>query len=54
MAWNGLGSCQVGLNRPDAAIESYKQAIKINPNDAALHYVLGNYYAKLDRHTGGD
>lgn len=50
MAWNGLGSCQVGLNRPDAAIESYKQAIKINPNDAALHYILGNYYTKLDRH----
>ena len=49
MAWNGLGSCQVGLNRPDAAIESYKQAIKINPDDAAMHYILGNYYAKLGR-----
>ena len=24
-----MGSCQVGLNRPAAAIESYKQAIKI-------------------------
>jgi len=50
MAWNGLGSCQVGLNRPAAAIESYKQAIKINPNDAAMHYILGNYYAKLGRY----
>ena len=50
MAWNGLGSCQVGLNRPAAAIESYKQAIKINPDDADMHYVLGNYYAKLGRH----
>ncbi len=49
MAWNGLGSCQVGLNRPAAAIESYKQAIKINPNDADMHYALGNYYAKLGR-----
>jgi tetratricopeptide (TPR) repeat protein len=50
MAWNGLGSCQIGLNRPAAAIESYKQAIKIDPNDAALHYNLGNYFAKLGRH----
>mgnify|MGYP001814035800 FL=1 len=49
MAWNGLGSCQVGLNRPAAAIESYKQAIKINPDDPALYYILGNYYAKLGR-----
>ena len=50
MAWNGLGSCQVGLNKPDAAIEAYKQAIKINPEDDAMHYVLGNYYQKLGRH----
>jgi tetratricopeptide (TPR) repeat protein len=50
MAWNGLGSCQVGLNKPAAAIESYKQAIKINPNDANMHYNLGNFYAKLGRH----
>ena len=50
MAWNGLGSCQVGLNRPAAAIESYKQAIKINPNDETPHFILGNFYAKLGRH----
>ena len=50
MAWNGLGSCQIGLNRPDAAIESYRQAIKINPDDVAMHNVLGDYYAKLGRH----
>jgi tetratricopeptide (TPR) repeat protein len=50
MAWNGLGSCQIGLNRPDAAIDAYKQAIKINPDDDAMHYVLGNYYSKLGRH----
>ena len=50
MAWNGLGSCQIGLNKPDAAINAYKQAIKINPDDDAMHYVLGNYYSKLGRH----
>jgi tetratricopeptide (TPR) repeat protein len=49
MAWNGLGSCQIGLDRPAAAIEAYKQAIKIDPNDATMHYILGNYYAKLGR-----
>ncbi len=49
-AWNGLGSCQIGLNRPDAAIEAYKQAIKINPNDETTHYVLGNFYLKLGRY----
>ena len=48
-AWSGLGSCQVGLNRPDAAIEAYKQAIKINPNDETPHFILGNFYAKLGR-----
>ena len=50
MAWNGLGSCQVGLNRPDAAINAYKQAIKLNPRDEAMYNILGDYYLKLGRY----
>jgi len=41
MAWNGLGYCQVGLNNPAAAIEAYQQAIKTNPDDESLYFILG-------------
>jgi len=50
MAWNGLGSCHVGLNNSEAAIKAYRQAIKTNPTDETLHLILGNYYVKLEQH----
>ena len=49
-AWNGLGSCHVGLNNPEAAIKAYRQAIKTNPTDETLYFILGDYYVKLEQH----
>ena len=49
-AWNGLGSCHVGLNNPEAAIKAYRQAIKTNPSDETLYFILGDYYVKLEQH----
>ena len=50
MAWNGLGSCHVGLNNPAAAINAYRQAIETNPTDETLYFILGDYYVKLEQH----
>ena len=46
MAWYGLSQCYVGLEQPAQVVETYKAAIRININDATLHFNLGNYYAK--------
>jgi tetratricopeptide (TPR) repeat protein len=46
MAWNGLGYCQVGLNNPAAAIKAYQQAIKTNPDDESLYFILKPDFAE--------
>lgn len=46
--YNILGASHVGLEQFDAAIESYKQALKINPNDAKTHFNLGIAFGEKD------
>lgn len=48
-AWNGLGHCYVGLDRPGEAIAAYKEVIRTNPEDAAARYNLAAYYKQLGR-----
>jgi len=48
-AWSGLGSCYVGLNNPEEAVNAYKQAIEANPRDESAYYHLANYYGRLGR-----
>ena len=42
--WYGLGSCYVGLNRPEDAVVAFKQPIAVNPDNALAHFILGMYY----------
>jgi tetratricopeptide (TPR) repeat protein len=46
-AWSGLGSCYIGLNQPDHAIEALNRSIAVAPEDAAGHLMLAMYYKEL-------
>jgi Tfp pilus assembly protein PilF len=48
-AWTyfNIGYCYGELNSYTKAIEAYKQAIRINPDDAITHYNLGVIYYEL-------
>ena len=48
MAHNNLGNAYSKLGMEKEAIESYKQAISINPDYAAAHYNLGVAYISLN------
>lgn len=48
--WHGLGSCYIGLNQPDNAIDAYHQSIAVNPDNAASHFVLAMYYKVLEQY----
>ena len=43
------GIKQTKDNQYDKAVESFKQAIKLNPNSAAAHHQLGSAYGKMGR-----
>ncbi len=44
--WVELGDIyMLGLRRPDQAIEPYKTAVRLDPQNAAVHYALGNALA---------
>jgi len=43
-AWFGLGSCYVGLDRPDDAIRAYRRPIEKDPDNALAHFILAMYY----------
>ena len=45
-----IGFCYGELKSYVKAIEAYKQAIRIDPDDAITHYNLGNAYNELDFH----
>ena len=47
MAHNNLGYTYCELGKYEEAIESYKQAIRIDPDDATAHYGLGVTYIIL-------
>jgi tetratricopeptide (TPR) repeat protein len=49
-AWHGLGSCYIGLNQPDNAIEAYRQSIAVNPGDVTPHFMLAMYYKVLKQY----
>ena len=46
MAWYGLSQCYVGLGKSEAVVETYKEAIQIDPDDPEAHYNIGAAYAK--------
>jgi|ETNmetMinimDraft_2_1059921.scaffolds.fasta_scaffold160570_1 tetratricopeptide (TPR) repeat protein len=43
-----LGIAYGLLGKRKEAIEAYKQVIRINPDDAEAHYLLGFFYNVLD------
>lgn len=49
-AWYGLGSCYVGLNRPEAAIAAYQRPIAHNPDNAQAHFILAMYYKAIEQY----
>lgn len=49
LLWYVKGKCEQGLDSIDAAIESYKQAIKIQENDAQSYASLGGIYISQGR-----
>jgi tetratricopeptide (TPR) repeat protein len=46
-AWNGLGSCYIGLNQPDHAIEAFNRSIAAAPEDAGGYFMLAMFYKEL-------
>jgi tetratricopeptide (TPR) repeat protein len=49
-AWYGLGSCYVGLDRPDEAIAAYNRPIEQDPDNAVAHFVLAMYYKTIGQY----
>jgi tetratricopeptide (TPR) repeat protein len=47
MAHNNLGVAYFDSGKHEEAIESYKHAIRIDPDDADAHYNLGDAYLLL-------
>ncbi len=47
--WRGLGSCYVGLDEPDHALEAFQQSIAAAPDNAAGHFMLAMYYKVLEQ-----
>lgn len=43
-AWRDLGMCYLEMRRPDLALEALTRAVKIEPDDAAAHFLLGHAY----------
>lgn len=49
-AWQGLGSCYVGLNQPEDAIAAYRQVIDADPENGSAHFMLAMYYKTLEQY----
>lgn len=49
-AWYGLGSCYVGLDKPDDAIAAYNRPILHDPDNALAHFVLAMYYKTIGQY----
>ena len=50
LAQFSLGVAYGNINHYDDAIAAYREALRINPEDADVWYNLGNAYGNLDRH----
>lgn len=48
-AWHGLGSCYIGLNKPDEAIEAYHRSIEADPENATPYFMLAMYHKILEQ-----
>jgi len=46
-AHNGLGFTLLNLGKLDEAVDCYKKALRINPEDALIHYYWGNALLKF-------
>jgi tetratricopeptide (TPR) repeat protein len=46
-AWHGLGSCYIGLDQQDNAIEAFHNSIAVDPEDPSGHLILAMYYKAL-------
>jgi tetratricopeptide (TPR) repeat protein len=49
-AWQGLGSCYIGLNQPDNAIAAYQRVINTDPENGAAYFILAMYYKTLEQY----
>ena len=49
MLHNFLGVCYATLNQTEAAFDSFESALRINPDNAEVHYNLGNTFKACDR-----
>lgn len=49
-AWHGLGSCYIGLDQQDNAIEAFHNSIAADPEDASGHLILAMYYKVLEQY----
>ena len=49
MPYISLGNAYLKRNQLDEAIYEYSYALKLNPNDADIHYNLGNAYLKQNQ-----
>ncbi len=47
-ALQNLGNAYVALELYEDAVEQYRRAIQLEPNDSGLHYNLGVAYANLE------
>jgi tetratricopeptide (TPR) repeat protein len=48
-AWNGLGGCYAGLERPEEALAAFTKSVELRPDDPNARFELGGYYHKMGR-----
>jgi tetratricopeptide (TPR) repeat protein len=44
------GRCLAGLHHPAPALEDFQVSLKLNPNDAEVHFDTGNSYVDLEEY----
>jgi tetratricopeptide (TPR) repeat protein len=49
MAWTHMGNVLREMLRYDEALESYKRALELAPNDAKIHYHMAMTFARMKR-----
>ena len=49
-AWQGLGSCYIGLNQPENAIAAYRQVVHTDPENDTAYFMLAMYYKRLEQY----
>ena len=49
--WHGLGSCYIGLDKPEKAIAAFNKSIAADPDNATAHFILAMYFKVLEEYT---